>query len=148
MPLGLKASTYLKHIGGGAALGSGLVGAEGLQRRLNSVSKEDRPTKKELAIGLLSGAAVGGGVGALAGKTALKNVPSWLHGAKSKTHAKSIYRDLARKHHPDLGGNAEKMKAVNQQWEKFEKSRAFKKLSSDAFFDELFKIASLSLETP
>ena len=49
---------------------------------------------------------------------------------KSKADAKKIYREAARKHHPDLGGNVEKFKKLSTHWEDVENSDWFQKLAS------------------
>lgn len=72
-------------------------------------------------------------------------MPDWLKGAKTRTEAKSKMRAEARKHHPDLGGNAEKMKGVNTDWEDFQKSEHWGKMKESSamyfgFFNELEKI--------
>ena len=69
-------------------------------------------------------------------------VPSWLKGVKSKAEAKRVYRAQARSNHPDLGGDAEKMKTINQQWDSFSKHH-FDKLSMflPSFYQELYEIA-------
>jgi len=66
--------------------------------------------------------------------------PDWLRGAKTKADAKSAYRAQSRKHHPDLGGNADTMKQVNSDWDKWEGH--FKEAMLLGFTDELEKIAA------
>jgi hypothetical protein len=65
--------------------------------------------------------------------------PSWAKGAKTKAEAKTRYRAEAKKHHPDHGGDAEKMKKVNTEWEAYEKSKHFDKLAGwiPSLIDEL-----------
>ena len=48
---------------------------------------------------------------------------------KTKAEVKSKFREQARKHHPDRGGSEEKMKEVNDSWEKIQKSDWFNKLA-------------------
>jgi len=36
----------------------------------------------------------------------------------SKDEVKKAYRNLAKKHHPDVGGNIEKFREINQAYEK------------------------------
>jgi F0F1-type ATP synthase membrane subunit c/vacuolar-type H+-ATPase subunit K len=146
MPFSIGTRQYLKHMGGMALAGSTVAGSELAQQRLHAVSKEDRPTKKQVIGNLAGGAVVGGALGAVSAKASLRNVPAWARAAKNKTEAKSIFRSLARKHHPDLGGNAEKMKQVNDEWAKFEKTRLFNKLSAAAFLNELEKFADVGLQ--
>jgi hypothetical protein len=68
--------------------------------------------------------------------------PKWARGAKTKADAKTRYRAEAMKNHPDRGGNAEKMKDINTEWEKWEKSPGFNKLSHVllGLIDELEKL--------
>lgn len=68
--------------------------------------------------------------------------PSWLKDAKTKAEAKSMFREQAKRTHPDRGGSDEAMKKLNDEWEKFQDSADFFKMSS-AFLDELTKIAGL-----
>ena len=49
--------------------------------------------------------------------------------AKTKAEAKKVYKDFARKHHPDLGGDEHKMKEVNNHWDTVEASDWFNKLA-------------------
>lgn len=65
--------------------------------------------------------------------------PAWAKGAKTKADAKKAYRAEAFKHHPDRGGDQNKMKDLNNQWENFQQSEHFNKLSGvlPSFFDEL-----------
>lgn len=75
--------------------------------------------------------------------SARASVPEWLSGVTTKVEAKSRFRAQARKHHPDLGGSAERMKAVNGEWADFEKHH-FDKLAYlrfRSFVDESLKIA-------
>ena len=41
----------------------------------------------------------------------------YFDGCRDEKEIKTRYRDLAKKHHPDLGGDAEIMKAVNNAYE-------------------------------
>ena len=41
----------------------------------------------------------------------------YFDGCRDEQEIKTRYRDLAKKHHPDLGGDAEIMKAVNNAYE-------------------------------
>lgn len=63
-----------------------------------------------------------------ASKSARDVIPG-LGGVKSKAEAKAAYKEVARKHHPDLGGDPEKMKDINAAWDDFKRSTAFQKLS-------------------
>jgi hypothetical protein len=67
--------------------------------------------------------------------------PTWVGSPKTKAEAKSAYRREVKKNHPDLGGREEKMKNINSEWDRYEKSDHFNKLAF-AFFDELEKIAA------
>lgn len=77
------------------------------------------------------------------GSTSKKGkLPDWLSGISSKAEAKSKYRRMARKHHPDLGGSEEVMKKITLEWDSFIKGGGFDKLSSIslmAFWRELTK---------
>jgi outer membrane lipoprotein SlyB len=48
----------------------------------------------------------------------------------TKKQAEKIYKDAARKHHPDMpGGNTEKMKKINNDWDSIRNSPWFDKLA-------------------
>ena len=49
---------------------------------------------------------------------------------KTKKQAKDIYRNAARIHHPDFGGNEEKFKNLSSNWESIRNSEWFNKLAS------------------
>lgn len=49
---------------------------------------------------------------------------------KTKLDAKKVYRDAARKHHPDAGGNPEMFKKLSTDWENVESSKWFTKLAA------------------
>jgi hypothetical protein len=72
--------------------------------------------------------------------SAPSQTPDWLKGVTTKAEAKTRFRANARQHHPDLGGDAEKFKKLNNEWEGFQST--FDKLAFAAFFDELMKISS------
>lgn len=57
------------------------------------------------------------------------------HTVKTKMEAKTHFRNLARKHHPDLGGDAEKMKKINNDFEDLQKTQWFAKLAFWRGFD-------------
>lgn len=42
----------------------------------------------------------------------------WFNDPRTLEELKRQYRDLTKKHHPDLGGNAEDMKAINNEYDK------------------------------
>ncbi len=42
---------------------------------------------------------------------------TYFDGCSNEREIKARYRDLAKKHHPDLGGDAEIMKAINNAYE-------------------------------
>lgn len=109
--------------------------------------------------GAIGGAAVGGAAGY--GAHALRSMPKatagasqsirpppapkyeppkWTSGVTSKADAKKIYRKKAFELHPDRGGSAEAMSSLNSEWDAFQKSDHFNKLSSvrlRAFLEEL-----------
>ena len=58
---------------------------------------------------------------------------------KTKAEAKKVYREAARKHHPDMGGDPEKFKKLSTDWEGIENSEWFHKLASQS----LIKLAAL-----
>lgn len=141
------------HQAVGTAAGAALGGGYGYL----GARKANKKSKKKV-LDPRAAAAIGAGVGASFGHTggtyarwghmnkllkgpAKANIPSWLKGVKTKAEAKSAYRAEARKHHPDLGGNAEKFKKIQSDWEGFEKQH-FDKLSHvlQGFFSELFTI--------
>jgi hypothetical protein len=55
---------------------------------------------------------------------------SQAHTFKTKKDVKAAYRAAAMKHHPDRGGNPEKMKAVNEAWSRAQNSDWYSKLAS------------------
>lgn len=52
-----------------------------------------------------------------------------FQGLGSRAEFKSRWRAAARQHHPDLGGDPEKMKAVNARFEAFRRSPQYEKLA-------------------
>lgn len=75
--------------------------------------------------------------------------PTWAQQASTKAEAKSAYRAQARQHHPDLGGDPEKLKRVNVDWENFEKSPAYAKMASvylHGYADAFEKFATLRFD--
>jgi hypothetical protein len=140
------------HRAAGATVG-GAVGGGSNYLWAKSHNKKQKDKKKHVdpraaaVVGAGFGASLGHGAGSYArlhhlnglqNAPAKAQIPSWLKGVKTKAEAKSAYRAQARKHHPDLGGNAEKFKGVQSDWEGFEKQH-FNKLSHSmaAFLDEL-----------
>lgn len=69
-------------------------------------------------------------------------MPDWLKGVKTKAEAKSRFRDQAKKHHPDAGGDEEAMKKINAEWARAKGHHGFPKTASvyNGFADELFNI--------
>jgi hypothetical protein len=154
---------------GGAATGSGMgYGQAKLDNWADTVGRSEKD-KKRMAKGLktrtkqytIAGGIAGGALGALQGHAitrhpnyksvrdrvvseakAKSHVPGWAKGKKTKKDVKSSFREQARAHHPDRGGSEEKMKNLNKEWEDFEKSDHFKKMSSllPSFWDELARI--------
>jgi len=57
-------------------------------------------------------------------------INQYFDGCKDEQEIKSRYRDLAKKHHPDLGGDIEIMKAVNNAYEQALKG-AYRKAGMD-----------------
>jgi hypothetical protein len=49
----------------------------------------------------------------------------------SKGDVHKEYKRLAKLYHPDLGGDVEKMKKINEEWEKIQKTDWFNKLAHD-----------------
>lgn len=70
--------------------------------------------------------------------------PAWAGKVKTKSEATKAWKSEARKHHPDLGGNPDKMKKVNAEWEEWQRSNHFNKLAGviPSFLDELMQIYS------
>lgn len=131
--------------------------------------KNFQKTKKlRVAVGALSGAYLGGSTAhdfasigqkvrrggyqakarprsssgeAPAAKVKDMGTPEWLKGVSTKAEAKSKFRQQAGVHHPDRGGDENKMKTINAEWDSFQKHK-FHKLSHSltGFFDELGKI--------
>ena len=69
--------------------------------------------------------------------------PEWLKGVKTKAEAKSRYREQAKKHHPDRGGDTRTMQDINAAWDKYQSHPDFSKLGHmlRSFSDELEKIS-------
>jgi len=72
-------------------------------------------------------------------------VPSWLKGVKTKAEATSKFKEVGKKHHPDMGGDAEKFKKFTEEWTAFKKTN-FDKLSF-VFPSFLEELASIYRET-
>jgi hypothetical protein len=72
-------------------------------------------------------------------------LPDWLKGVKTKNEAKRRYRDLARKNHPDRGGDTKKMQDITTAWESAQMHSDFPKTASiffEALLSELEKIGA------
>lgn len=61
-------------------------------------------------------------------QAAYDNIPG-MKGVKTKAEAKKAYRAAAVKNHPDMGGDAEKMKGINSAWDDFMSSAEYSKLA-------------------
>jgi predicted double-glycine peptidase len=57
------------------------------------------------------------------------NTPLPFKGVKSKAEAKQRYRDLAMKHHPDVGGSKEKFQDLHNAWQNYQQHPRFPKNS-------------------
>lgn len=57
--------------------------------------------------------------------------------AKTKKEVSQKYKDLAMKHHPDRGGDSQKMKDVNEAYDKIKKSDWFDKLGFAIGFSKI-----------
>lgn len=67
-------------------------------------------------------------------------MPAWLKGAKTRTEGHNLYRQNAKKLHPDLGGSNEAMANLSNEWKSYEPH--LKKIAMlFAFADEISKIA-------
>lgn len=78
-------------------------------------------------------------------KDILKDIGAPEGGFKTKAEASKHYKRMAMKHHPDRGGDAEKMKKINKAFEEFKKHPdGFEKLASSGNI-YLDTIASLGL---
>lgn len=64
---------------------------------------------------------------------------NFFNDCKGIDEIKSRYRDLARKHHPDLGGCPETMKTINSQYEKELRGDYEKSGNSFTDIEELLK---------
>ena len=89
----------LKNVLKGAAIGSIALGAAELENRFDKA----------------------GGARMAAESPAAKNRFHRDFNGLSDIEAKKRYRDLARKHHPDVGGDNETMAELNSAYEKFKK---------------------------
>ena len=63
----------------------------------------------------------------------------YFEGLLNETEIKARYKELAKQHHPDLGGCADIMKAVNSQYEKVLTGQYQREGKSITEIDELFK---------
>lgn len=64
---------------------------------------------------------------------------------KTKRDVKTEFRTAARKHHPDRGGNPEKMKAINESWGTIKETDWFQKLAAlAAMRDEMSSITGMA----
>lgn len=52
-----------------------------------------------------------------------------MGGVKTKAEAKKLFREAAKKNHPDMGGSEEMMKKVNDHWDTIQNSEFFDKLA-------------------
>jgi hypothetical protein len=50
----------------------------------------------------------------------VEGVPPFLVPGASENHIKNVYRRMARKWHPDHGGNKEAMQAINEFYEELQ----------------------------
>ena len=143
------------HRAVGTAAGAGLGGYaayKGQEAANKKSKKKGGDPRAAAAVGAAYGASLGHTAGSWArfghlhraqrsmgtGPTTSAAIPAWLKGVKTKAEAKSRYRAEARKHHPDLGGDPERMKKVTTEWGDYEKHH-FDKLSQP-MFRELFRI--------
>lgn len=62
------------------------------------------------------------------GNKAYDHIPG-LGKVKTKKDAQQAYKAAARKNHPDLGGDPEKMKNINSSWDDFKTSPLYEKLA-------------------
>ena len=67
---------------------------------------------------------------------------SYFAGCTTPEQRKARFRELAKKYHPDIGGDEAIMKAINREYEDLEKGRG----ASNTAFDDLFKRAEKSRE--
>ena len=65
----------------------------------------------------------------------MNHTNTYFDGCRSEADIKARYRDLAKQHHPDLGGDAEIMKAVNAAYESALRGE-YRKTMSDQQADE------------
>lgn len=61
----------------------------------------------------------------------------YFEGLKTENEIKARYKELAKKHHPDLGGCANMMKEINNQYEKVLKGSYQESGKSEAEIDDL-----------
>lgn len=152
-------------LAGGLGLGAIGAAASGLPKTQTNwaTGKKETLTKKQRISNAITGGLVSGGLGAYYGgqigwnhrahkwNTGFRpgasvfggkpKAPDWLKGAKTKAEGRKMFHQMARKHHPDLGGDPEVFKRISQEWETHEPF--FKEAMYAAFADEIEKIASL-----
>lgn len=63
---------------------------------------------------------------------------------RTKAEVRKAFHALARKHHPDLGGDSEKMKTINKAWEDIQNTGWFQKLAFENAFWAGFEKRALS----
>ena len=61
----------------------------------------------------------------------------YFEGLEIKEEIKAMYKELAKKHHPDLGGNIATMQAINSQYEQCLKGQYQREGKSITEIDEL-----------
>lgn len=125
-------------IGLGAAAVAGGVGYAALgpagRSAVNSFAKNPRQFVRGFAEEFKRRAQGGAGHGGYGGYHAPRVEPEelrrfGLHQVKTKAEVRKIWQQQARHHHPDLGGDPEKMKEVNRIFDDFKKSPAYEKLA-------------------
>lgn len=66
---------------------------------------------------------------------------------KTKSEVRKAFHNLARKHHPDIGGDPEKMKKINAAWEDIKNGSWFNKLAMESgFWQGFVKSANAAAE--
>jgi hypothetical protein len=127
------------------ALHGAIVGAE-----IGTIAPAESGDKR--VQNAIDGGLLGAALGLLSGGHAVptpdvfvdpNEMPRMFKDVKSKADAKRIYRELAKKMHPDMGGSTAEMQGLNNMWEQARLHPDFPKTAAaiaDGLIDEMVKL--------